>query len=105
MASFSQRDNKPCEANIQLSDGTTASVQFDKLVITAGGDSGQVLQKVFTNLNIVLQFVKGTASLERSCFFQKDLVFFINGSFSTPEKIAAVSFIFCCPTTFRCYGL
>jgi hypothetical protein len=53
VTSFSQRDNKPCEATIQLSDGTAARVQFDKLVITAGGDSGQVLQKVFNNLNIV----------------------------------------------------
>ncbi len=53
MTSFSQRDNKPYEANIQLSDGTAASVQFDKLVITAGGDSGQVLKEVFNNINIV----------------------------------------------------
>jgi hypothetical protein len=47
VTSFSQRDNKPYEANIQLADGTAARVQFDKLVITAGGDSGQVHYKKY----------------------------------------------------------
>jgi hypothetical protein len=33
---------RPNQAHINLPDGTSISIQFDKLVITAGGDSGQV---------------------------------------------------------------